>query len=63
MRDFIEAWRAVVPRDLHPSVQEAIRWDFVGMRDAVDDPARVVQLMAMARQRIADELRVKAINA
>jgi hypothetical protein len=33
------------------------------MRDAVDDPARVVQLMARVRRRVADELRLEAADA
>jgi hypothetical protein len=57
MHDFIDALRTAVPRDLHPSAQEAIRWHFVAMRDAVADPVRVLQLMAGVRQRITDELR------
>jgi hypothetical protein len=58
MRDFIEAMRAAVPY-LHPCAQEEIHWQFVGMRDAADNPA----FMAKVRQLIADQLRFKAANA
>ena len=60
MRDFIEALRVRVPREIHPCAHEAIRWWFADMRDA--DPAHVVRLAAKVRHRIVDELRWEAVK-
>jgi hypothetical protein len=61
MHDFIEALRIRVPRDdIHPMALQFIHEDFCEMCNAVDDPARVMQLVAKVRHRIVDELRWEA---
>jgi hypothetical protein len=60
MHDFIEALRVRVPRDIHPAARRFIHEDFGEMREAVDDPARVMHLIAKVRDRIASELRWEA---
>jgi hypothetical protein len=62
MRDFVEALLVQVPHDMHPSSSFIIHHKFTEMRDAVDDPARVMQLMAAVRERIVQELRWEAEN-
>ena len=62
MSDFIEALRLRVPRDIHPAAHEIIHWDLCEMREAVDDPARVMQLIAKVHHRIASELRWEAVK-
>lgn len=57
MHDFIEALHRQVPRDIHPSAREAIRWYFADMRDAVDDPATVLRISRKICRRVVQELR------
>jgi hypothetical protein len=56
MHDFVEALRRQVPRDIHPSASEAIRWYFADMRDAVEDPAEVLRLTAKVCDCVVQEL-------
>lgn len=60
MHDFIEALRVKIPRDIHPMALQFIHEDLGEMREVVDDPARVMQLVAKVRHRIVDELRWEA---
>jgi hypothetical protein len=60
MRDFIEALRVRVPRDIHPMALQFIHEDFGEMCEAVNDPARVMQLIAKVHHRTASELRWEA---
>jgi hypothetical protein len=60
MHDFVLALQRQVPRDLHPSAPEALRWDFVAMRDAVDDPAEVLRLSRKVCRRVVQELNWEA---
>jgi hypothetical protein len=62
MHDFIETLRRHVP-PVHPCGAEEIRWLFVEMCEAVDDPSRVVQLAARVRRRVVQELRWEAESA
>ena len=63
MHDFIEALRLRVPHDIHPMARQFIHEDFGKMRDAADDPARVMQFVAKVHHRIADELRWEAVKS
>jgi hypothetical protein len=60
MHDFIEALRMRVPTDIHPSARCIIHEYLGAMRDAIDDPAHVVKLATMVREKIVDELRWEA---
>ncbi len=63
MFDFIDELRRRVPRDIHPMAQALIDEDIGAMRDAADDPARVLQLIAKVRERVIDELCWEAVKA
>ena len=63
MREFIEAAQLRVPRDIHPMSLAFIHENFCAMRDAADDPRRVMQLLAKVGQRIARELRWEAVKS
>jgi hypothetical protein len=63
MRDFIEALREQVPSDLHLCAKVAIHELFSYMRNAVDDPSTVMQLMRRVRERVAQEQAWQAATA
>jgi hypothetical protein len=63
MYEFIETARHRMPRRLHPCGDQAIHEYFSEMREAVDDPPRVLELIRRACNRVAQELRWEAENA